>query len=88
MLSIKLFWLVFCLFRFNRNTETLCFGIGAKQPKQNCFKTNHNKPKQTEKTKTTLIFLKKYKDMLSIKLSRLTSVCFGSMATLKLSVSV
>jgi hypothetical protein len=34
MLSIKLFQLVFCLFRFNQNTETLCFGIEAKQPKQ------------------------------------------------------
>jgi hypothetical protein len=34
MLSIKLFRLVFCLFRFNRKIETLCFGIEAKQPKQ------------------------------------------------------
>ncbi len=32
-LSIKLFRLVFCLFRFNQNMETLCFGIEAKQPK-------------------------------------------------------
>ncbi len=30
MLSTKLFRLVFSLFRFNRNTETLCFGIEAK----------------------------------------------------------
>jgi hypothetical protein len=38
MLPIKLFWLVFRLFRFNQNTETLCFGIEAKQPKQPlCF---------------------------------------------------
>ncbi len=38
MLPIKLFRLVFCLFRFNRNIETLCFGIEAKQPKQTfCF---------------------------------------------------
>jgi hypothetical protein len=35
MLPIELFWLVFCLFRFNRNIETLCFGIEAIQPKQN-----------------------------------------------------
>jgi hypothetical protein len=36
--AIKLFWLVFCLFRFNQNIETLCFGIEAKQPKQTfCF---------------------------------------------------
>jgi hypothetical protein len=34
MLPIKLFRLVFCLFRFNRNIETLCFGIEVKQPKQ------------------------------------------------------
>ncbi len=27
MLSFKLFRLIFCLFRFNRNTETRCFGI-------------------------------------------------------------
>jgi hypothetical protein len=26
--------LLFCLFRFSRNTETLCFGIEAKQLKQ------------------------------------------------------
>ena len=34
MLPIKLFQLVFCLFRFNRNIETLCFGTEAKQPKR------------------------------------------------------
>jgi hypothetical protein len=34
MLPIKLFRLVFCLFWFNRNIETLCFGIEAKQPKK------------------------------------------------------
>jgi hypothetical protein len=34
MLPIKLFRLVFCLFRFNRNIETLFFGIAAKQTKQ------------------------------------------------------
>ncbi len=34
MLSIKLFWSLFYLFRFNRNTETLCFSIEEKQPKQ------------------------------------------------------
>jgi hypothetical protein len=38
MLPIKLFQVVFCLFRFNRNIETLCFGIEAKQLKQTfCF---------------------------------------------------
>jgi hypothetical protein len=40
MLPIKLFRLGFCLFWFNRNIETLCFGIEAKQPKQMfCFST-------------------------------------------------
>ncbi len=34
MLPIKLFRLVFCFFRFNRNIETLCFGIEAKKSKQ------------------------------------------------------
>ncbi len=34
MLPIKLFQLVFCFFRFNRNIKTLCFGIEVKQPKQ------------------------------------------------------
>ncbi len=34
MLSITLFRLLFCLFQLSRNTETLCFGIEPKQPKQ------------------------------------------------------
>ncbi len=45
--SIKLFQLVFCLFQFNRNIETLCFGIEAKQLKQiisKQTKTNRKKP--------------------------------------------
>jgi hypothetical protein len=46
MLPIKLFRLVSCMFRFNRNIENICFGIEAKQPK----KLFQNKPKQTEKT--------------------------------------
>ncbi len=33
MLSFKLFGLVLCLFQFNRNIKTLCFGIEVKQPK-------------------------------------------------------
>ncbi len=40
MLSIKLFLLVFCLFRFNRNIETLFFGIEAKQTVSKQTKTN------------------------------------------------
>ncbi len=86
MVSIKLFSLVFCLFRFNRNIETLYFGIEAKQPKQ----TFRNKPKQTE---TTLNFMIKYQNMHSIKLFRLLfclfrfnpnteTLCFGIEAKL------
>ncbi len=37
MLSIKLFWLPFYLFWFNRNTETLCFGIEQKQQQKKHF---------------------------------------------------
>jgi hypothetical protein len=38
MLSFKLFRVAFCLFRFNRNTESRCYRIEAKQPKQTfCF---------------------------------------------------
>jgi hypothetical protein len=68
MLSIKLFWLFFCLFRFNRNIETLCLGIEPKQPKQ-----TGSKPKQT---KTTLNFMKKYQNMFSITLFRLLFCLF------------
>jgi hypothetical protein len=45
MLSIKLVWFVFCLFRFNRNIKTLSFGIEAKQLKQTVLKQT----KQTKK---------------------------------------
>jgi hypothetical protein len=34
MFSITLFRLLFCLFWFNRNTETLCFVIEPEQLKQ------------------------------------------------------
>jgi hypothetical protein len=55
MLFIKLFRLIFCLFRFNRNIETLCFGIEAKQPIQTISKQtkinrkNQKNPKNPEK---------------------------------------
>ncbi len=52
MPSIKLFRLAFCLFWFNQNFETLCFGVEPKQPKQTVSK-------QTKTTKTTLNFVKK-----------------------------
>jgi hypothetical protein len=35
MLHIKLFQLVFCLFRFNQNSETLCFSIVLKRSNRN-----------------------------------------------------
>ncbi len=45
------------MFQFNRNIETLCFGIEAKQPKQTVSKQteknrkNEKKPKKPEKLK-------------------------------------
>jgi hypothetical protein len=60
MLSFKLFGLVFCLFRLNRNIKSLCFGIEAKQPKQTVSKQTENNRKKPEKT---LNFLKKYQNM-------------------------
>ena len=54
MLYIKLFWLVFCLFRFNQNIEIVCFGTEAKQPKQTVSKQtekNENNEKNEKKTK-------------------------------------
>jgi hypothetical protein len=46
----KLFGWVSCLFQFNRNIETLCFGIEAKQPKQIVLKQT-KKTEKNEKTK-------------------------------------
>jgi hypothetical protein len=43
------FWLVFCLFRFNRNIKILCFGIEAKQPKQTISKQTKTNRKKTGK---------------------------------------
>jgi hypothetical protein len=50
----------------NRNIETLCFGIEVKQLNQN--KLFRKKPKQTKITGKILNFLKKYQNMLHIKL--------------------
>ncbi len=52
MLSIKLFRLVFCLFRFNRNIKTFSFSIEPKQLKKTVLKqikTKRNNPKFCEK---------------------------------------
>ena len=82
MLPIKLFRLVFCLFRFNLNIETLCFGIEVKQPN----KLFRNKQKQTGKTQN---FLKKYQNKLLIILFRLLFCLFrfnGNTETLCLGI--
>ncbi len=78
ILSIKLFDWVYCLFRFNQNMETLCFGIEAKQPKQTEEKNQKN-PK---------FFVKNSKICSLSNCFGWSSVCFGSIATSKLSVSV
>jgi hypothetical protein len=50
-----MFWLVVCLLWYNRNIETLCFGIEAKQLKQTVLKQtktnrkNWKNPKFSEK---------------------------------------
>ncbi len=51
MLSIKLFRFFFCLFRFNRNIDTLCFRIEAKQPKQTIWKQTKKKRKKWKNPK-------------------------------------
>jgi hypothetical protein len=63
MLSIKLFRLVFCLFWFNRNIETLCFSIEAKL-KQTVLKQTKINPKKMKQ------------NMLSITLC-IETLCFG-----------
>jgi hypothetical protein len=82
MLSIKLFQLVFCLFQFNLYIKTLYFGIEEKQPKQTVSKqtkTNRKNPKFSAKN-TEISPLS--------KCFRCSFVCFGSIKTPKLSVSV
>jgi hypothetical protein len=56
MLSIKLFRLVFCLFRFNGNIKTRCFGLEFETAETNCFETNQNKLEQTETTRNNTKF--------------------------------
>ncbi len=50
ILSFKLFGWVFCLFRFNRNIETLCFGIEAKN-RNKLFRNTMKKTKKKGKTR-------------------------------------
>jgi hypothetical protein len=75
MFSIKLFRLVFCLFRFNRNIETLCFHIELKQTVS----------KQTE---TTLIFFEKIPKYALFHTILVAFDCFGSIETPKFCVGI
>ncbi len=87
--NIKLFRLVFCLFQFNWNIETLCFTIEAKQPKQSVI--FQNKPKQTQTNRNNPKFsekIPKYALYQTVSCFGCSSVCFGSIETRKLSVSV
>ncbi len=84
MLSNNLFRLVFCLFGFNRNIETLCFGIEGKQPKQ----TVSRQMKKTKKTITTLNFQKNTKICYLSNCFGFSSACFCSIKISKLSVSL
>jgi hypothetical protein len=64
ILSFKLFGWFFCLFWFNRNIETLCFGVEAKQPKQTVSKQKNEKiqeknRKKSKKIEKLYIFCKK-----------------------------
>jgi hypothetical protein len=79
---------------FNRNIETLYFGIEAKQPKQTVSKQTEKKPKKQKYRKNRK---KRENPKFSVKKSKIcslsncfgwSSVCFGSFETLKLSVSV
>ena len=49
ILYFELFGWVFCLFRFNQNIETLCFGIEAKQPEHTVLKQTEKKRKNRKK---------------------------------------
>ncbi len=85
MLSIKLLLLVICLYRFNPNIETLCFGIEAKQPKPTVSKqieTNRNNPIQLK------ILWKNTKISSKSNCFGCSSVYFGSRETPKHSVLV
>jgi hypothetical protein len=105
ILSFKLFGWVFCLFLFNRNIETLCFGIEAKQPKLTVLKQTEKTEKTGKKLKTeekneknerknkqnrenTKFPVKNSKICFLSNWFSWFSVCFGSIETSKLFVSV
>jgi hypothetical protein len=77
------------LFWFNQNIETLCFGIEAKQPKQTVSKQTEKKTKKNKKKRKNPKFSLKNSKICSLSnCFGWSSVCFGSIETLKLSVSV
>ncbi len=76
---LKLFRMVFCLFWFNRNIKTCCFGIKFETTKTKFFKTNRNNTKFYKKN----TFISSLSNCFGW-----SSVCFGSIETWKLSVSV
>jgi hypothetical protein len=92
ILSLKWFGWVFCLFRFNQKIKTLCFGIKAKQPKQTKKtkkKKNEKNEKKTKKPEKNPKFSVKNGKICSLSSCfGWSSVCFGSIETSKLSVSV
>jgi hypothetical protein len=78
MLSVKLFQSVFCLFQFNQNIKTLCFGIEPKQPKQTVLKKRkkQNNPKFCEKN-TKICSLSHCSVVLLFVLVQSKHRCFG-----------
>jgi hypothetical protein len=82
MRSIKLFWLVICLFWFNRNIK-LSVSV---QKQNNRNKLFQNKPKQTETNRKNPKFSEKICSLSNC--FGWSSVCFGSIETLKHSVLV
>ncbi len=85
-----LFCVCFGLFRETKNKMLLlCFSVSNlyrnNRNKQNCFVTNRNKLTQTE---TTLNFLKNTQIYSLLNCLGGSSICFGSIETSKLSVSV
>ncbi len=78
------------MFRFNRNIESLCFGIEAKQkqPKQTVSKKTEKNEKNKKKNRENLKFSVKNGKICSLSnCFGWSSVCFGSIETSKLSVS-
>ncbi len=96
VLSFKLFGWVFCLFRFNRKslfrfrsetTETNCFETNRKNRKKRKNRKNPRK-KQKKNRKNSAFSVKNNKICCLSNCFGWSPVCFGSIETSKLSVSV